>query len=108
MKKLVRISHSYLSCCTAILLDSDTRNYGGSGETFEWEILNELTPQLNGKWVLSGGLNKNNIKLAMTRFNPPFVDVSSGVELSTGEKRRPGIKEHAKIERFLSLVASLN
>ena len=101
-------ANNYLDCCSAILLDSDTRNYGGSGESFNWDILGGLIPELNGKWVLSGGLNKDNIKLAMTRFNPPFVDVSSGVELNQGGKKKPGVKDHEEIKRFLKLVAGFN
>ena len=105
--KFAKISNSYLECCSAVLFDSDTRTYGGSGETFNWEVLDELISQCRGKWVLSGGLNKHNIKLAMTRFNPPFVDVSSGVELVSVDKV-PGVKDHHEIEGFLKLVAGFN
>ena len=108
LDKFTKMSKSYLNYCAAVLLDSDTRNYGGSGETFKWEVLDELAPHFNGKWVLSGGLNKGNIKQAMTRFNPPFVDVSSGVELKDVGKKRPGIKDHSEIEDFLKTVACFN
>ena len=103
--KLAKMSKSYLTWCSAILLDSDTQSYGGSGKTFKWEVLDELVPQFNGKWVLSGGLNTGNIEQVMARFNPPFVDVSSGVELKSVGKKRPGIKDHNEIEDFLKMVA---
>ena len=102
------MSKSYLDCCSAILLDSDTQSFGGSGKTFNWEVLEELDPRFNGKWVLSGGLNVGNIEQVMTRFNPPFVDVSSGVELKDVGKKRPGIKDHNEIEDFLKMVACFN
>ena len=108
LNKFVETSKSYLNCCCAVLLDSDTQSYGGSGVTFKWEILDELIPQFNGKWVLSGGLNKDNIGHAVTRFNPPFVDVSSGVELRSGDTKMPGIKDHREIEDFLRVIAGLN
>ena len=108
LDKFTKISKSYLDCCSAILLDSDTQSFGGSGKTFNWEVLEELTPKFNGKWVLSGGLNVGNIEQVMTRFNPPFVDVSSGVELKDVGKKRFGIKDHNEIEDFLKLVASFN
>tara|TARA_B100000035_G_scaffold72980_1_gene60300 strand:- start:706 stop:1377 length:672 start_codon:yes stop_codon:yes gene_type:complete len=108
LDKLTKMSKSYLDCCSAVLLDSDTQSYGGSGKTFKWEVLDELAPQFNGKWVLSGGLNTGNIKQVMTRFNPPFVDVSSGVELKDVGKKRPGIKDHNEIEDFLKMVACFN
>ena len=106
--KLVKMSKGYLDCCSAVLLDSDTQSYGGSGKTFKWEVLDELVPQFNGKWVLSGGLNTGNIEQVMARFNPPFVDVSSGVELKNVGKKRPGIKDHNEIEDFLKTVACFN
>ena len=108
LSKLAKMSKSYLNCCSAVLLDSDTQSYGGSGKTFKWEILDELVSQFNGKWVLSGGLNTGNIEQVMTRFNPPFVDVSSGVELQDVDKKRSGIKDHNKIEDFLKMVTSFN
>ena len=106
--KLAKMSKGYLDCCSAVLLDSDTQTFGGSGKTFKWEVLDELVPQFNGKWVLSGGLNTGNIEQVMTRFNPPFVDVSSGVELKNAGKKRPGIKDHNEIEDFLKTVACFN
>ena len=106
--KLAKMSKGYLDCCSAVLLDSDTQSYGGSGKTFKWEVLDELVPQFNGKWVLSGGLNTGNIEQVMTRFNPPFVDISSGVELKNAGKKRPGIKDHNEIEDFLKTVACFN
>ena len=106
--KFVKMSKGYLDCCSAVLLDSDTQSFGGSGKTFKWEVLDELVPQFNGKWVLSGGLNTGNIEQVMTRFNPPFVDVSSGVELKNVGKKRPGIKDHNEIEDFLKTVACFN
>jgi phosphoribosylanthranilate isomerase len=106
--ELAKMSKGYLDCCSAVLLDSDTQSFGGSGKTFKWEVLDELIPQFNGKWVLSGGLNTGNIEQVMTRFNPPFVDVSSGVELKNVGKKRPGIKDHNEIEDFLKTVACFN
>ena len=108
LDKYIKISKSYLDCCSAVLLDSDTQSFGGSGKTFKWEVLDELAPKFNGKWVLSGGLNVGNIEQVMTRFNPPFVDVSSGVELKNAGKKRPGIKDHNEIEGFLKTVACFN
>ena len=108
LEKYEKMSKGYLDCCSAVLLDSDTQSYGGSGKTFKWEVLDQLVPQFNGKWVLSGGLNTGNIERVITRFNPPFVDVSSGVELKDVGKKRPGIKDHKQIEDFLKTVACFN
>ena len=73
-----------------LLLDTHSPNvYGGSGETFDWELIPQT---MRNRIVLSGGLSPVNIKSAIERIRPWAVDVSSGVE--TVEK---GIKDHRRI-----------
>ena len=68
--------------------------YGGTGENFSWGVLSGR--KLGDKFViLSGGLNSDNVRNAIRAVNPCAVDVSSGVESS------PGIKDHAKLKRFM-------
>jgi phosphoribosylanthranilate isomerase len=66
----------------------------GSGETFDWGLLNSLN--IEKPWFLAGGINLDNIGQAMA-INPFGIDVSSGVE--TG-----GVKDREKI---LQLVATI-
>lgn len=49
------------------------------------------------KFVLAGGLNPENVKEGIEIFNPDIVDVSSGVEGSSG-------KDEAKIKAFVNAV----
>ncbi len=72
--------------------------YGGTGENFSWDVLSGR--KLEGEFViLSGGLNPDNVRDAIRAVGPYAVDVSSGVESS------PGIKDHAKLERFMEAVS---
>lgn len=81
----------------AILLDTFTdAEYGGTGKSFDWNILKDLNSDKN--IILSGGLNPDNIEDAIIQVNPYAVDVSSGVEKS------PGIKDHSKIKKFIEAV----
>jgi phosphoribosylanthranilate isomerase len=57
---------------------------GGNGESFNWSFLAEFECDL--PWMLAGGLNPNNVAHAIAQTNPDGVDVSSGVEASTGIK----------------------
>lgn len=52
---------------------------GGSGVTFNWELLQGSGIQ-SDKIILAGGLNAANVKDAVKRVRPFMVDVSSGVE----------------------------
>ncbi len=95
---LVQVFHSYASA-RGILLDSykkDTR--GGTGETFDWNIIPQDLPL---PVILAGGLDGNNVAQAISVAKPWAVDVSSGVE------GLPGKKDQKKIEQFMDAVESL-
>ncbi|GKV68508.1 N-(5'-phosphoribosyl)anthranilate isomerase [Sporosarcina sp. NCCP-2716] len=52
---------------------------GGSGRTFDWQLLEEAG--FAGRpFVLAGGLDEGNVSEAIRRLRPMMVDVSSGVE----------------------------
>lgn len=70
---------------------------GGSGETFDWELIPEA---LRAHCILAGGLHPDNVAAAIEQVRPYAVDVSSGVE---AEK---GIKDPGRIEAFMRGVQS--
>ncbi|MGB2692836.1 MAG: phosphoribosylanthranilate isomerase, partial [Thermodesulfobacteriota bacterium] len=81
----------------AILFDTySDKEYGGTGESFDWEILNNLSSEK--KVILSGGLNPENVLEAVQIVRPYAVDVSSGVEDT------PGKKDHTKIKKFIEAI----
>ena len=78
----------------AILFDNySIEYYGGTGETFGWEILKGF--DTSKKIILSGGLTPENVARAIRIVNPYAVDVSTGVEAS------PGKKNPDKLKRFI-------
>jgi phosphoribosylanthranilate isomerase len=66
---------------------------GGNGLPFDWNLLNGLDPGLS--FMLSGGLNPDNVAEAIRLTRLKAVDVSSGVESG------PGVKDPDKIEAFI-------
>ena len=70
--------------------------YGGTGVNANWELAAEVAH----RWpvVLSGGLDPDNVRTAMDQVQPMAVDVCSGVELTAG------IKDQAKLVRFMRAV----
>ncbi|MEQ1518407.1 MAG: N-(5'-phosphoribosyl)anthranilate isomerase, partial [Usitatibacteraceae bacterium] len=71
--------------------------YGGTGESFDWSIIPE---SMRHHIVLAGGLRPDNVGEAVRRLRPWAVDVSSGVESGAVK----GIKDHAKIKKFIEEV----
>jgi phosphoribosylanthranilate isomerase len=71
---------------------------GGNGITFDWSLLGSLDASL--PYMLSGGLNASNVGDALARVLPSGLDISSGVE------RAPGIKDVALIEAFFAAIRS--
>ncbi len=69
-------------------------HYGGTGKSIGFSLLKGVKK----KYFLSGGLNPNNVKMAIKKLNPFVVDVSSGVEKSLGKK------DHRKIKAFIDAV----
>ncbi|MFL5100342.1 MAG: phosphoribosylanthranilate isomerase, partial [Xanthobacteraceae bacterium] len=67
---------------------------GGLGQPFDWRLLLEnLDPGM--QFMLSGGLDPDNVATALAVTRAPAVDVSSGVE------RAPGVKDADKIRAFV-------
>ena len=80
----------------ALLLDSFSSAYGGSGKGFDWSWIPSQRPL---PIVLSGGLNPDNVADAIAAVKPTMVDVSSGIQ--SDDPRR---KDPARMERFVAEV----
>ncbi len=57
---------------------------GGNGISFDWNLMASLDGSVD--YMLSGGLNKDNVALALASTRASGVDVSSGVESAPGQK----------------------
>lgn len=80
----------------AVLLDTLAQGlYGGSGESFDWKL---IPTEMRRRVLLSGGLHPENVSGAIHLIRPWALDVSSGVEASKG------VKDHAKIHKFIEEV----
>jgi len=80
---------------SGVLLDAaQDGEYGGTGQTFDWNVVTEYrrispaAPPL----ILSGGLNPENVAQAVQAVRPAAVDVASGVEDAPGKKSPEKIK----------------
>ncbi|MFK7866498.1 MAG: phosphoribosylanthranilate isomerase [Alphaproteobacteria bacterium] len=77
---------------------------GGNAVSFDWNILEKAQIDASRKsrplypisWFLAGGLNPDNVQIAIQKTGAKLIDCASGVE------RAPGIKDHDAITRFIN------
>ena len=85
------------SSASAILLDSYQAGVpGGTGQTFDWSLIKKIDKPV----ILAGGLNIDNVAMAIKQVQPYAVDVSGGVE------QAKGIKDNQKVSAFMQEVAN--
>jgi phosphoribosylanthranilate isomerase len=87
----------YAAVCDRILFDAkppkDATRPGGLGAAFDWHLLEGL--DLRIPFMVSGGLNADNVAEAVRVTRAGGVDISSGVESA------PGIKDPDMIRAFI-------
>ena len=71
---------------------------GGNGLVFDWRLLTGFTAKC--PWMLSGGLDADNVADAIRISGAKAVDVASGVESA------PGVKDPQRIREFAAAVRS--
>jgi phosphoribosylanthranilate isomerase len=73
----------------AVLLDAySSKEHGGTGETFDWEIAKNVR-EIFPKMYLAGGLSQDNIAEAIYNVKPFAVDACSCIEFEKGIKDKP-------------------
>jgi phosphoribosylanthranilate isomerase len=79
----------YESTVDALLLDAyhphvtNPGLLGGTGASFDWNLLKHFRPSC--PWLLAGGITPDNVQDAL-QVQPDGIDLSSGVEVSPGDK----------------------
>ena len=99
---------------SAHLFDSkSSKSQGGSGETFDWRLLNLLEGKENSgnndtarakPWILAGGINADNVEQAMTIVRPDALDLSSAL----AKDDNPREKDKLKMENFFRAIDKAN
>lgn len=93
----VDVAGALLPLAQFFLIDTfHAEKFGGTGETGDWaKFSRHQLAAADKTWILSGGLNPENIGAALRKSEARFVDVNSGVESA------PGVKDEAKLKRFV-------
>lgn len=93
---------AWLPLADTFLLDTfHADKFGGTGETGDWpKFKRHRENHPEKRWVLSGGLNADNIAGAVAATGAVMVDVNSGVE------QAPGVKSPAKLQAVARALAN--
>ena len=93
---------TYAAVADRLLFDAraprDATRPGGLGNTFDWHLLENVRTGV--PFMLSGGLDSDNVGEALRITHASGIDVSSGVE------RAPGVKDIDKIIAFVRAARS--
>ncbi|MCA9262701.1 MAG: phosphoribosylanthranilate isomerase [Planctomycetales bacterium] len=97
MAAIVDADHSSGVRPEAYLIDAHVPGqYGGTGETVDWDRLaKRVGPLAQVPIILAGGLIPENVGAAIRLVRPAAVDTASGVESA------PGIKDPALVRAFV-------
>ncbi len=89
--------HNLKSKIDYFLFDTDSKTFGGTGKTFDWNILNDIKIPI--PYFLSGGISLENAgDLKNINQKPIALDINSKFEIE------PGNKDLEKVKEFLSLI----
>lgn len=86
---------AYEGLCQYYLFDTKTPQYGGSGNQFDWTLLNRYTG--NTPFLLSGGINQYSAA-AIRNFHHPRL---AGVDINSRFESSPGLKDIGRIQTFI-------
>lgn len=79
------------------LFDTDSKAFGGTGQQFDWNLLNKFEIPL--PYFLSGGISEENISNIESLHQKPFaIDINSKFEIE------PGDKDIDRIRKFSSKI----
>jgi len=104
--------HIYAKVANRLLFDAraprEATRPGGLGRPFDWRLLENVAPGV--PFMLSGGLDVDNVAEALRITRAPGVDVSSGVERAPGEKDPDRIRAfiHAAREAEKAIAGNLS
>jgi phosphoribosylanthranilate isomerase len=90
--------NAYTESVDYFLFDTKTDAHGGSGKTFDWEVLSNY--KLDVPFFLSGGLSLENLENIKHIKHPAFY----GVDLNSRFETEPGIKDIDKLREAFNLL----
>ena len=90
----------YVGAVDLFLFDTKCKTVGGSGEQFDWQVLDAYdgdTP-----FLLSGGIGSDDVERVKAFRHPKCI----GIDLNSKFEIEPGLKDVEKLKKFIEQVKS--
>lgn len=91
--------HDYDGVVDMLLFDTKCKCVGGSGEQFDWSVLDNYDGTL--PFLLSGGIGPDDAERVLSFSHPRMV----GIDLNSRFEDAPGVKNVEKLRRFMQRVS---
>ena len=89
---------SYEKVADFFLFDTKTPQHGGSGQKFDWRLLDKYTGHI--PFLLSGGIGPDDAE-EILKINHPKL---TGIDVNSGFEDQPGIKNIEKLKEFITKI----
>ena len=87
--------HDYEDCVDYFLFDTKCKTVGGSGEQFDWSVLDAYDG--TKPFLLSGGIGPYDTERVRNFHHPKCI----GIDLNSRFETEPGLKDITKLKQFL-------
>lgn len=85
----------YADCVDYFLFDTKCPSVGGSGEQFDWSVLDAYDGDV--PFLLSGGIGPDDAERVRNFHHPKCI----GIDLNSRFETEPGVKDISKLKQFL-------
>jgi len=92
------ITLPYEKVANYFLFDTKTEKHGGSGQKFNWAILDKYDGHI--PFFLSGGISPGDVNNILEINHPKLT----GVDVNSGFEDEPGLKNMEKLEDFITKI----
>jgi len=91
----IAVYKDYEDCVDYFLFDTKCKTVGGSGEQFDWSVLNAYDGDM--PFLLSGGIGPDDAKRVRNFNHPKCI----GIDLNSRFETEPALKDIQKLKSFL-------
>lgn len=96
----LRLCEVYEDCCDMLLFDTKSRKHGGTGQAFDWRLLEDYRGSL--PFMLSGGIGPDDILRVKAFRHARFA----GIDLNSRFETAPGMKDDKRLSAFIKELRS--